>query len=242
MLVFFKRKVDTISLSPHLAQALHKFQSEAPALQRDKINPHFRSAYLSLEGLIGEVLPALNRAGLVVVQLPCVVDGQPALRTRLIHAESGESIEETMLLLLAKSDPQGHGSGITYARRYALMAFLGLVADEDDDANAATGTQRSASARGRRARKDGAPSSSSKSPDRERASKSGTGGPDSAPAGELISEAQRRRLFVLAKDKGITEANLKRLVSLTAGVSSSTKIPKDKVDDVFAAIEAWTTE
>jgi hypothetical protein len=43
-----------------------------------------------------------------------------------------------MPLLLAKSDPQGQGSAITYARRYALMAVLGLVADEDDDGNKAS--------------------------------------------------------------------------------------------------------
>lgn len=43
-----------------------------------------------------------------------------------------------MPLVLQKQDPQGQGSGITYARRYAAMAILGLVADEDDDGNAAT--------------------------------------------------------------------------------------------------------
>lgn len=229
--------------SPHLSKALHKFQAEAPALQRDKINPHFRSAYLSLEGLMGEVLPALNRAGLIVVQLPCVLDGEPALRTRLIHAESGESIEETMLLLLAKADPQGHGSGITYARRYALMAFLGLVADEDDDANAATGSRQRAPRPGRSARKDGAPSSPSEPAKRGRASKSGESAPGSAPAeasGEFISDNDRRRLFEFAKEKGITEPNLKRLISLTAGVSSTSKIPAEKVAAVLEAVGAWS--
>ena len=41
---------------------------------------------------------------------------------------------------LAKLDPQGYGSAITYARRYALASVLGIVAGEDDDANAATVT------------------------------------------------------------------------------------------------------
>lgn len=39
-----------------------------------------------------------------------------------------------MPLMLAKDDPQGQGSAITYARRYSLMAMLSLVADVDDDA------------------------------------------------------------------------------------------------------------
>jgi hypothetical protein len=35
-----------------------------------------------------------------------------------------------------KADPQGEGSALTYARRYALMAIAG-IAPEDDDGNAA---------------------------------------------------------------------------------------------------------
>jgi hypothetical protein len=34
--------------------------------------------------------------------------------------------------------PQGHGSAITYLRRYALSAVLGLATEEDDDGNAAS--------------------------------------------------------------------------------------------------------
>jgi hypothetical protein len=37
-----------------------------------------------------------------------------------------------------QNDPQAVGSAITYARRYALGAILGLAIDEDDDANSAT--------------------------------------------------------------------------------------------------------
>jgi hypothetical protein len=43
-----------------------------------------------------------------------------------------------MLLCAAKRDPQGQGAAITYARRFAYMSVLGLVADKDDDGNAAT--------------------------------------------------------------------------------------------------------
>jgi hypothetical protein len=85
-----------------------------------------------------QILPVLNSNGLLLLQLPTTVGGEPALRTSIVHEETGESIEDTMLLVLAKDDPQGQGSAITYARRYALMAALGLVADEDDDAEAAT--------------------------------------------------------------------------------------------------------
>jgi hypothetical protein len=86
-------------------------------------------------------------------------DDGPTLRYSLVHAESGEAVSDTMPLLLGKDDMQGFGSAVTYARRYALCAVLGLVADEDDDGNAAAATG-SASSGPRRAntRSGGAPS------------------------------------------------------------------------------------
>lgn len=45
---------------------------------------------------------------------------------------------ESFVMPLAKADPQGAGSAITYARRYALVSMLGLNVDEDDDGNHAS--------------------------------------------------------------------------------------------------------
>lgn len=128
-----------------LAKALLAFQKAAPDLQRDAINPHFGKKFLSLNGLMDKVLPVANECGLVISQWPCVIENgdsgpKPALRTIITHAESGEVSTDVMLLMPGKDDPQGQGSAITYARRYSLMAALGLVADEDDDGNAATGS------------------------------------------------------------------------------------------------------
>jgi hypothetical protein len=123
-----------------LAEALLAFQAEAPALQRDKLNPAFRSKYLTLDKLVTEITPTLNKHGLVFVSYPTTIEGgEPALTYELIHAASKDSIQGTVRLLPVKMDPQAQGSAITYARRYVMMAVLGLVADEDDDGNAATG-------------------------------------------------------------------------------------------------------
>lgn len=121
-----------------LGPALLAAQRAAPELQRDSTNPGFKgSKYISLDSLVATVLPVLNEHGIVLVQSPTVSqDGRPALRTKLLHAESGEFEEDTMLLELEKSTPQAQGSAITYARRYSLMSMLGLVADADDDGNA----------------------------------------------------------------------------------------------------------
>ncbi len=81
-------------------------------------------------------LTLLNKHGLAVTQLVDNAVDAGSLTTMLMH-ESGEWISATQPLLLAKADPQGQGSAITYARRYGLMSMLGIVAEDDDDANAA---------------------------------------------------------------------------------------------------------
>src|SRR6188508_885743 len=119
-------------------KALLEVQKEAPALQRDGLNPHFKSQYVTLETVMETVLPILNRHGIVMAQN---TDQWDMLITRLVHAESGEHVESRMKMYMAKEDAQGYGAAMTYARRYAIMGMLGLVADADDDGNAASAPQ-----------------------------------------------------------------------------------------------------
>lgn len=199
-----------------LARALLAFQAEGVKLQKNAINPHFRNAYISLDSLIESVLPIANDCGVVVLQLPTSVDGVPSLTTRLLHAESGEQIEATMPLQLEKPGPQAQGSAITYARRYALMAMLGLVADEDTDGSAA-GTAEPA----RRTRRKEAASGSA-------ASDTGT---------RYATEAQRKRLFAIAKEHGVEGPRLKEIVEHVTGQGSTAQIPADQYDAVVKAVE-----
>lgn len=117
-----------------VAKALAAFQADPPAVHLDATNPHFGSKFASLAGVFAAIRPSLAKHGLVITQLPTQTeDGAPALKTLLIHAESGEAFTSTMPLMLAKQDPQAQGSALTYARRYALLSILGLVGDADDD-------------------------------------------------------------------------------------------------------------
>jgi hypothetical protein len=61
--------------------------------------------------------------------------GSVQVRTTVWHS-SGQWIAAEPLTLPAKGGPQDVGSAISYARRYALMAFLGLATDDDDGAGA----------------------------------------------------------------------------------------------------------
>ena len=120
-----------------LAEALVAAQADMPAVERDGKNPHFKSAFTTLDHLLAKVRPVLNAHGLAVVQMPDHLDGRPALTTTLMHT-SGEKVESTTPLLLPKNDPQGQGSALTYAKRYALAAALGISDQADDDGNAGT--------------------------------------------------------------------------------------------------------
>jgi hypothetical protein len=126
----------SLSLSK-LAMALCKAQSEMRNPPKDSVNPHFKSRYADLATVRDTVMPVLTKNGLSVLQLPCECDGAPALTTLLMH-ESGEYVETTMLLRPGKTDPQGVGSALTYARRYSLQSLAGVAADDDDDGNAAS--------------------------------------------------------------------------------------------------------
>ena len=120
-----------------LAAALAKAQAVIEGAIKDKANPAFRSRYADLAAVWDAIREPLTANGLSLIQMPDVFEGEPVLVTRLLHA-SGEWLEGTYPLNPVKQDPQGYGSAITYARRYAAMAVCG-VAPEDDDGNAASG-------------------------------------------------------------------------------------------------------
>src|SRR5262245_48040918 len=117
-----------------LAKALVAFQEEIGTVAFDADNPFFKSKYASLLALREAAQPILAKHKLAVSQPP---ENEGSVTTILMH-ESGEYIYSTLTLKPSKDDPQGRGSAITYARRYAYAAILGLVSDQDDDGNAAS--------------------------------------------------------------------------------------------------------
>jgi hypothetical protein len=119
-----------------IAKALVAFHKEMPAVDKDSDNPFFKSKYAALEDIIGAADPVLVKNKLTFAQFP---SGDHGLTTILMH-ESGEWLQDTYTMVPAKNDPQGTGSAITYQKRYALAAVLGLrLGGEDDDGNEASG-------------------------------------------------------------------------------------------------------
>lgn len=124
-----------------LATALSKAQSEMHGAKKTAINPFHKNKYATLEDVWDAIREPLTKNGLSVVQTLGFDEKMgPTLTTMLLHS-SGEWIEGTRPLHAKSPDPQAIGSAITYARRYDMMALLGIC-PEDDDGERATAPMR----------------------------------------------------------------------------------------------------
>ena len=117
----------------NLFKALAAFQQEVPTIHKG--TQGYGYSYADLPAIFDIINPLLKKHGLGFTQLIC---GQ-SVKTIVFHAESGELIEcatdiPTNVQLKGMNDFQVLGSAITYIRRYALSAALGLVTDKDTDA------------------------------------------------------------------------------------------------------------
>ena len=120
-----------------LAAALSKAQASITGALKDSANPFFKSKYADLASCWDACRKQLTDNGLAVIQTTDVVDGVVFVKTTLAHS-SGQWIVGALPVKTKDESPQAQGSGITYARRYALAAIVGL-AQIDDDAEAAQG-------------------------------------------------------------------------------------------------------
>jgi hypothetical protein len=118
-----------------LAAALSKAQADITGALKDSSNPFFKSKYADLASCWDACRKQLAANGLCVIQTTGMTDAGLVLITTLAHS-SGEWMRGVLPVVTKDNGPQAQGSGITYARRYALAAIVGL-AQIDDDAEAA---------------------------------------------------------------------------------------------------------
>lgn len=118
-----------------ISAAMAKAQGSIENALKDSKNPHFKSSFASLAAVINAVSAELSKNGLAVVQAT-VPSGESLMIVTTVYHSSGQWFRSYTPLILSKNDMQGLGSAITYARRYALSAIVGIT-QEDDDGNAA---------------------------------------------------------------------------------------------------------
>jgi len=132
-----------------LITALSKAQGEISAAAKDCNNPFFNSKYADLSSVWNACRDSLSKNGLAVVQtMNNMQEGQLYLVTTLAHS-SGQWIRSQLPIKFnedqfekdkfgkdIKNNPlQKMGSCLTYLRRYALAAIVGVAPDDDDDGN-----------------------------------------------------------------------------------------------------------
>jgi hypothetical protein len=123
-----------MEITKEFLEAFAKFQSNCPTIEKDSSGHNYK--YASLPQIVERVKPFLDKAGLIMFQ---EVEGEQELKVKTsLYAVKGGGITSTFSVPLAMgqgkmSAIQSIGSNITYMRRYALSAILGIVTDEDKD-------------------------------------------------------------------------------------------------------------
>jgi hypothetical protein len=126
-----------IETEPTIYQAFVQAQMEFNKAIKSATNPHLKSKYADLGSVLDAVTPALYKNDLALLQVTHEFSGGVCVETLILHTSGSQLSGGKLSVPATKQDPQGYGSALTYARRYSLMATLG-VATEDDDGHSAS--------------------------------------------------------------------------------------------------------
>lgn len=131
--------MSTSETTTKILQAIHNVQQALEVIGRTETADagKYSYKYASMTTIWNALKPLLKKEDLTVMQTPTSGENGNVgdyLQTTIYHS-SGEFVTDKMRLVITRDDPQGFGSAITYARRYALTAMLGIVTDDDNDAS-----------------------------------------------------------------------------------------------------------
>jgi hypothetical protein len=208
----------TVELN-ELAGALSKAQASMGNAKKDASNPFFKSKYADLASVWDAIRGPITAHGLAVIQsVGCDEEGM-FLVTKLIHS-SGQWVDSQVRIKPVKDDPQGLGSAITYVRRYALQAIVG-VAPEDDDGNAASGMSEPKAI---------------KQPQRTSAPKSDQSAVLKPTQAAIINQAQVVRFYSIVRKAGYNDSQIKEVLT-SCGYSSSKDISEKHYQTIIDTME-----
>lgn len=123
----------------NIYEKLFNIRQRVDSISKTGKNEYFNSSYVTLNDVLDALNPLLTEHKLYLEQPTAVSekDGYMLIETIIRDLESEDMVRFPTELPLTKRDPQAAGSAITYGRRYALVSFFALKA-EDDDGNSAT--------------------------------------------------------------------------------------------------------
>ena len=194
-----------------IAEALAKAQGALKPLKagktvtvKMKTGGQYNYKYADLADILQSAREALSKNGLAVAQtyevgVPCV------LNTTLMHT-SGEWLKSSLPVNISQGmGPQDVGSLMTYFRRYALSALIGIAADEDDDGK-------------------GAQVAATKPPQKPAAAK---------PDAKLITEPQCQLLYACCQKQGVSSETAKAFLKEKYKVGAAKDIKKVDFDAIL---------
>ncbi len=132
-----------------LVEALAKAQGAFPEIERNRtvtVRPksggqEYQFKYATLSAIIDAIRKPLSEAGLAYTQIISHdSDTGFYVLTTTLHF-GNQFLSSKTPIIVEGSTNQQFGSALTYMKRYALAAILGIAADEDDDRNAADGNE-----------------------------------------------------------------------------------------------------
>lgn len=187
-----------------LATALAKAQGAMSHAVKDSLNPGYKSRYADLASVWEACRKPLADNGLSITQLPEPAETGLRLNTILMHT-SGQFISSKIQMPLMKTDPQGYGSALTYARRYALAAIVGVYQD-DDDAQSATEQHNKATVQAVQ---------------------------QAQPKPEYASEAQVKAIFAKGSALGMDNTTVVKALNKQYGISKLDELSKRQASEVL---------
>jgi hypothetical protein len=211
--------------------ALANFQAEIPPIVKSKTarvqgrNGSFSYNYADIAAIQRAIAPRLKDCGLSVT-FDTTQAGDVLNVACIVHHVDGHSERTEFPVPIDRqarmNDTQKVGSALTYGRRYALCAALGIVtAEDDDDGQAATNTRQAAT------------------PAPQAAPTPATSAPEPAP---VISAAQHRRIEARINELGLDRERVKSWIKRAWGVEHLNKIPADRHNAINNRLTGWKNE
>lgn len=114
-----------------LKEKIAFIQQAIDGLSKDANNPFFKSKYVELNQIIDALRPLELEQKISITMPLATIEGRPAVSLEITDLETDE-IQTSSIVIPDLQDPQKMGSAITYFRRYSLMSFFNLKAEDDD--------------------------------------------------------------------------------------------------------------
>jgi hypothetical protein len=152
-LVALAKDVQQVRARQSWYEAMAQFQRACPKIKktgkaeiRTSGGSSYNYTYAPLDEIMATILPVMGPLGLSVSYRVRFESGRVIAAARVSHdmghsEESGEVSVPVSQAAMGATEPQRVGIASTYAKRYALLAIIGLAPEDDEDADGSHRTE-----------------------------------------------------------------------------------------------------